>query len=98
MMIEKVDRFKVDKEVVELIDSKFREALELCQIYKVPMFATFVTENNELETKYDNIVYNGASHLINLQEDNIRKHMLVSNGFEVVPARDCMTMDLTDLT
>ena len=96
-MIDKVDRFKVDDDVIEMIDSKFREALELCQIYKVPMFATFVTENDELGTKYKNIVYNGASHLVNLQDDNIRKHMLVSNGFEVVPARDCMSIDLTDL-
>lgn len=90
-------KIKLSKNVNEAIDTKLRELLQLCQIYHVPMFASIVIENDEEKTVYDNIVYGAAAHDIELKDDQIRKHELITSGFEVIMPRDNMEINMQDL-
>ena len=73
------------------------DLLEFCQGNKIPMFTAVAVENNENETKYENMVYGNYSHYIELKDDRIRKHMMIANGFEVVPPRDTLTINLSEV-
>lgn len=76
------------------IDSKLRELLEICQIERVPMFATCAVKNDAGSTEYANVVYSAQSHDMRLTNDRIRKHMLIASGsFEAVPAREAVVFD-----
>lgn len=74
------------------VELRLRSLLEICQIYKTPMFASVVIGNTEEGTEYNNIVYGASSHKIDLTENKIEKHILVANGFNVVPPRDSVDM------
>jgi hypothetical protein len=89
--------FKLDKQGQKEVESKLKSLLETCQIYHIPMFASVAIENNDKETKYNNIVYSSQAHQIVLQNDCIRKYMLIANGFEAVPARDAVSFDMEEV-
>lgn len=79
----------------ELIDQKLAELKEVCSVLQVPMFATVVVANDESGTKYLRSVRAAQSHATVLYRDEIRKHILISNDFEVsvVPRRDVLVLD-----
>lgn len=76
------------------VDMALRRVLEICQIHKLPMFASVAIENNENDTKYDNIIYTGQAHNFLLKDDKIRKYMLIANGFDAVPPRENIEVDM----
>lgn len=92
----KKSHFELDKNAQAAINNALEELLEQCRIYKVPMFASVVFGNTETTTKYNNVTYNAASHNIGLADDQIRKHILVADGFDVVPQRQTLTIDPND--
>lgn len=83
-----MQKYKLSKEEQKEIDDKLKELLELCQIYHTPMFATVAVENNEKETKYNNISFGASANRISLTDDQIRHHILITVGFSTVPRRD----------
>lgn len=85
--------FELSKTAKKEIDDKLEELLELCRIHRVPMFASIVIGNSEKGTKYNNVTYNAPSHGITLTDDQIRRHILVSNKFDVVPPRETLVID-----
>ena len=93
-MEKKVTDYSLEKEVRKEIQKKITELLELCQIYKVPMYVSVAIENNESETKYKNTMYSAKVHDIRLRDDQIEKHILISNGFCAVPKRETVEIDM----
>lgn len=89
--------YKVSADDEKEIKARLKSLLEICQICRVPMFASVALANSETETQYENIVYGGQSHIVTLTDDKIRKHMLISNGFEAVPARDVVSIDMNEV-
>ena len=83
-----ITKYKTTKQAEDAIVKKMNELLELCQIYKVPMFTSVALQNNEEETVYKNIMFGGKIHDIILKEDQIQNHILVANGFKAVPRRE----------
>lgn len=79
----KENHTKLNKSAREKAEVALKSLLEVCQIYHLPMLASIVFENNDKETIYDNIVYSAQSHQVNLYDDQIRKHILIANGFEI---------------
>lgn len=78
------------KEILEII-----EQLQLaCQQYRVPMFVSIVTGEVNGQTFYQNRMFSAMGHGINLSDDQIRKHILVADGFAVVPPRDHLELDI----
>lgn len=92
----KITKFELTKDAKKAIDKKLEELLELCRIHRVPMFTSIAIGNSEEGTEYNNVTYNSPSHGIELKDDQIRKHILVSNGFDVVPHRETITIDPND--
>lgn len=91
----KLTKYTVPKYAEEDINKKLNELLELCQIYKIPMFASVALENDMSHTKYKNIMFGGVVHGINLKEDHIQNHILIANGFKAVPPREEIMMDFS---
>lgn len=93
--------FTLSQDVQEEIDIRLRGLLEVCQIHKIPMFASVVIANSSTgsnrKTKYNNIVYNAPSHGLELADDQISKHVLIANGFDAVPKRESVSFDVEDL-
>ena len=85
--------YKSSKEVQNIITKKMDELLELCQIYKLPMFASVAVENDNEHTIYKNCMFGGRVHDVILTEDQIQNHILVANGFKAVPPREEIIMD-----
>lgn len=81
----------MQENVKELFEEKAQELMELSRIYKVPMFFSFVDIEAE---KYHNRVYSAAANGIHLTDDQIEKHILISNGFQAIPPREVVDMDM----
>ena len=92
----KSSNLELTKDAKKDIDKKLEELLELCRIHRVPMFSCVVIGNTPEKTEYNNITYNSASHNIELTDDQIRKHILVADGFDVIPPRETLTIDPND--
>lgn len=82
-----------DEERME-IEAKLNALLQVCQIYKTPMFASVAIRNTDQETEYSNIVYSAQSHNLCLKNDCIRKYVLIADGFEPVPPREVISNDV----
>lgn len=80
--------YAADPKQVKIAEKKLNELFLHCQAYNIPMFGTIAVSDTGETTYYINSAFSAAGHLINLKDDQIRKHMLVANGFEVVPARE----------
>ena len=84
------------KEEQELED-KLKDLLEFAQIHHLPCFFSVVTGNTEKGTKYRNLVYSAQTNRIQLADERIRKHLLIASGFEAVPPRESLDLDMADL-
>lgn len=89
--------FKLDKYQKAIVDKKLKELLEICQIHQIPMFATVAVENDDNHTVYDNITYSYPARNMELSDDQIIGHILISNGFHAVPPREDVTIDMSDI-
>lgn len=83
-----------DKQVLE---EKLKDLLEFAQIHRLPCFVSFVTGNTEKGTTYRNLVYSAQTSQIQLTDDQIRKHLLIASGFEAVPPRESLDLDMGEL-
>lgn len=82
-------------ENVNAVKEKIDEVLELCQLYRIPMFVTIAEEDNADGTKYYNRMYSAKAHGIQLADDKIEKHVLIASGFSAVPPRDALELDMS---
>lgn len=95
--LDMISEFSLNENERELLEEKMKELLRVCQILKIPMFACAAIENNKEGTVYNNITYGGLAHNVYLTDDQIQRHILVSNKFRVVPPRDEFTLDMTEV-
>ena len=93
-MEKKYTEIKLERETIAESDQKMRELLELAQTHELPMFTSVVIQNNASSTQYDSIVFSAQAHNIELKDDKIRKYMLVANGFEPVPPRNIIKLEM----
>ncbi|MCC2254576.1 hypothetical protein LKD70_09125 [Ruminococcus sp. CLA-AA-H200] len=85
------------KDYVFEVLNKADELLLLCQKYRIPMFVTVVTDiNNNGEPQYYNRMFSAKGHGISLSDDQIEKHVLVADGFKVVPPREHIELDMSE--
>lgn len=70
---------------IDTRQAALKEAVQMCG---VPMFATVCVLNSECTSKFLRVVHAAQSHAISLYDDEIRKHMLIANGFEAVPKKE----------
>ena len=89
-----VTPFALTAEEREQLDRIYRTLLEFCQIHSLPMIASVAVKNDEEGTEYMSNIYTAQSHRRVLKKDIIRKHLLISNGFDAVPPRENFTVTL----
>lgn len=82
MKITEYDRTKVFLEEIEALSGKLAV---LCDQYQIPMFMTFAVKNDKDGTIYRSEVLSAAVEESVLMDDRIAKHVMVMNGFDVVP-------------
>ncbi len=87
--------YSPQKSGLESVKKKVNELLELCQCNQIPMFVAIATGEKDGKTEYYNQMFGAKAHGISLNEDKIQKHILVSNGFSVVPPRDSLELDMS---
>lgn len=86
--------FTVSEEIVEQLKDKMKDILIICQIYRIPCYMSFVTNDNKNGTDYTNVVYGTKCNNIHLTDDQIEKHILIANGFAAVPKREVLELDM----
>lgn len=83
--------YMLDEEGTEKLDHAMSELLQVCQEYRLPMFVSVAVANSSKKTDYVRRIYTAQSHDMTLAYDEIRRHALVSRGFDVIPPRDNIT-------
>jgi hypothetical protein len=96
-MNKKNTTFNLTKQQQMEVEEKMLKLLEICQIYHVPMFSTVAVKNDDDGTVYNNILYGGRVHNINLKDDQIQRHILISNDFRAVPRREAVELDMSEV-
>lgn len=67
------------------IKPRIEEVQRLCVQLKIPFFAVFAVQNDEKGTMFKRYITGKSSTGIQLTNDEIRKHLLVSTGFDAAP-------------
>ena len=89
--------FTLPQNKVQEIRGMMDELLQYCRMHRIPMYCTFAVSNSEDETVYERATYSATGNGIRLKDDQIRKHMLVANGFEPYPKRDVLTVNIGEV-
>lgn len=89
--------YRLNEQQAAQIDEAMRDLLRLCQIYRVPMYSTVAVKNDDAGTEYKTFTYGAGANGVYLRDDHIRSHILISNGFQAVPARDNYEVSLSDV-
>lgn len=93
----KVTEFDKSKEFEIKAEPLLQELLKVCKFYEIPLFITACPKSECAKTWYRNYhVSTTINHQI-LQDDQIRKHLLVANGFDVIPPGTFVEMNCEDL-
>ena len=90
-------KIKLSPKERQEIEAKLTEIMEFAQIHKLPFFFSMVMENGSEGTTYHNAVYTAQTNHLKLKDDAIRKYVLVAGGFEPVPPRESMDLNIGEL-
>lgn len=66
----------------------FDEALRQCEIYNIPVMYSACVKNDEESSEYISGCHGTGAADIKLHDDRINKHLLVQAGFDVIPHRN----------
>ena len=88
---DKSDNFEKDcRELLEKLILK-------CSLNNIPFFFTAATKNNEHGTVYESDLVGVGSKSIKLKDDKISKHIAVQTGFDVIPHREDLEVDMDEI-
>ena len=87
----------LSEDIKKEISERVNALMELAQIHQVPIFLTIVTGNTSDGTNYNKKVITAQSLGLKLQNDTIRKHLLVETGYDLIPPRENITIDMGEL-
>lgn len=94
MRKKEITEYRITEEERAELTEIYRALLEFCQIHRLPMFASIAVANDENGTEYMSNIYTAQSHGRVLYDDVIRKHLLITNGFEPVPPRERLSITI----
>ena len=66
----------------ENIEPMIKELVKACKFYEIPLYVTACTKSEKEETTFRNYHVSTVINNQKLKDDQISKHILVSNGFE----------------
>lgn len=103
-MKEKITEFDKTEDFTQKIEPIIKELVKICKFYEVPLYVTACTKSDSTSTTYRNFHVSTAINNHNLKDDQIRKHILISNGFDAyqpstfleIMADELIDEDITD--
>lgn len=81
-----------DKQMKPVLD----ELVSICRNHKIPFFYTACVANDDEHSEYRSDVVSPVGYDVILSDDKISKHIGVTAGFDVVPSRADIEMDVMD--
>lgn len=92
-----ITSYKLEESVKAEIHEHIIALQELGQIHHIPLFFTMAIGSNEEETVYDKGILTAQSLGMKLKDDTVRKHLLVEAGYDLIPPRENITMDMEEI-
>lgn len=86
-------RENFEKDCRELLDKLVLN----CSLNNIPFFFTAATKNSEKGTVYESDLVGVASKNISLKDDKISKHIAVQSGFDVIPHKEDIEIDMDEI-
>lgn len=68
-----------------------------CSLNDIPFFFTAAVKNDEKGTIYKSDIVGVGSKNIKLKEDNISKHIAVQSGFDVIPKKEELEVNMDEI-
>lgn len=94
MSVEKYDVFDKTKVFKKECQPILDELILKCSLHRIPFFWSACTKSNEDESIYTNDAVATGSRDIRLKDDRIAKFLAVLGGFDVVPSRKTLEIDM----
>lgn len=95
--VKEVDCF--DKK--EIFEKNCRELLDKlvleCSLNKIPFFFTACVQNDRENSVYERGMVGPGSRAIHLADDQISKHLAVIRGFDVIPRREEIEINMDEI-
>lgn len=88
---------KINEEIKEDIDQHLKAIMEIAQINNLPFVFVMAVGENEKGTEYRKELLSPQILGIQLRNDTIRKHELVEAGFDVIPPRENVILNMEDI-
>lgn len=82
-----------EKNCRELLDKLVLE----CSLNKIPFFFTACVKNTPESSEYERGMVGTGSRAIRLADDQISKHLAVIRGFDVIPRREEIEINMDEL-
>lgn len=87
-------RYRLDESAIDKVKKQIDNLKKICCYYNIPMFVTAAIQDNDDDTtEYYSEVFGAKSHNIHLNDDRIKKHILIQDGFVPVPPREEQVVD-----
>ena len=87
-------RYRLDESATDKVKKQIDNLKKICCYYNIPMFVTAAIQDNDDDTtEYYSEVFGAKSHNIHLNDDRIKKHILIQDGFVPVPPREEQVVD-----
>lgn len=98
MKKQKYDEFDLSAEFEKKCQPILDELILQCSLLKIPFFWSACIKNNDEESVYFNDAVATGSRNISLKDDKISKYIAVLNGFDVVPHREILEINMDELS
>lgn len=92
------DNFDKTEDFKEKCQPLLNELILRCSLLKIPFFWSACTKNNDEESVYNSDAVATGSRKIKLKDDKISKYIAVLNGFDVVPHRETLEINMDELS
>ena len=95
--VREVDVFDKEKVFEEKCGQLLRDLVHACSLEKIPFFFTACVKNSFDGSVFVNDAVNTGSRDIHLCDDQIANHMAVARGFDVIPRRQQVEINMDEI-
>ena len=92
-----ITEFDKTRDFEEYVEPLMKEAIRQAKIHDIPLFANTCIKSEKDKTIYKNYHVSTVLNHYELYDDQIRKHILICNGFEAVMPSVNPTLTMEDV-
>ena len=91
-----ITKFDNEEYFNEELKKQLDDIVFQCKNRHIPFFYSACVANDENGSKYVSDVVSPGGRSVTLKDDRISKHLAVATGFDVVPSRDEIEIEIAD--